>query len=328
MAAATVELIPECAVRVATLPLELVPSTIHLLLRLIFFSERSDRFLSVTSTEADVTIVAEAEDLVPFESTGLLQDEIDWRCVRVGEGAVGFDKVGVLERITGPLAHAGIPVLYISTFSADYVLLPADRLDDALSQFAPDGARPDELGAAPPAHTHPLVVLPGTTRMVQIDKAKREAHTHALLRLLFLPHAGDVPHQIVSLTETPDECSLLESSVRAAGEADWLAEHAAHSEGMQHDSQLWAPLRVGDLGGTPLDETGVVATQAAVLGKAEVSVLYLSTYYSDFTLVPCDDLPRARQAFEEKGFRVRNCDDPPEPEPGPQTTAEGADASP
>ena len=302
----SVALIPEgICVRVATLARDQVPSVFYNLVRILFFTERADRFLSVTVTEADVTLVAEAEDLAHFEGTGLQVDETDWRVVRVGEGALGFEKVGVIERITGPLAAASIPVLYISTYSSDYVLIPNVRLDEALRQF--DDAAiddPEHTEEAPrPQHSHPLNVLhasgqTGCTRILQVERRHRHAHTSALIRLLFLPAADDAPQPIASLTETPDEISIL------AGDSDWLDEHCRTADGIADDPQLWVPLRVGDVGGTPLEEIGVVATQANVLSRASVTLLYLSTYFSDYTLILAEAVETAVAAFEAHGFTV------------------------
>ena len=66
---------------------------------------------------------------------------------------MGAQEGGVVERITGPLAAASLPVMFVSTVSHDYVLIPADRLDDAMRQFAFrdmwDGAAGPQPGTAP-----------------------------------------------------------------------------------------------------------------------------------------------------------------------------------
>lgn len=42
-------------------------------------------------------------------------------------GALEFSQIGVLLRLLKPLADAGIPVLTVSTFDTDWVLVPAAR---------------------------------------------------------------------------------------------------------------------------------------------------------------------------------------------------------
>ena len=47
-----------------------------------------------------------------------------------------------------------------------------------------------------------------------------------------------------------------------------------------------------------------VATQAKILADADISILYLSTFFSDFTLVQRADVGRAVEAFESAGFTL------------------------
>ena len=59
------------------------------------------------------------------------QAERDWRLLKVA-GPFAFGTVGILASVTGPLARAGISLLAVATFDTDYVLVKAERLDDAL----------------------------------------------------------------------------------------------------------------------------------------------------------------------------------------------------
>jgi hypothetical protein len=53
-----------------------------------------------------------------------------WRAFH-GEAAHGLDLPGMLLAVIRPLSEAGLPVFVASTFDADLVLVPADRLDEA-----------------------------------------------------------------------------------------------------------------------------------------------------------------------------------------------------
>ncbi|KAL3893352.1 MAG: hypothetical protein SGPRY_014293, partial [Prymnesium sp.] len=177
-----VGLVVEAAsVQIATLPKEQFPPSLGPLLRLLFFSPRPDAFLSATATRAELTVIAPPDQLSPLDRYGLRRDETSWRVVRVGEGAMGFEKEGVIERITGSLAAASIPVLYVSTFSSDYVLVPSTRLEEALRVLhhpqAPssEGSNSGEEYIPSPSvvsqHSHPLNVLNASTRIVQVCSA-------------------------------------------------------------------------------------------------------------------------------------------------------------
>jgi hypothetical protein len=52
--------------------------------------------------------------------------QMGWRAFKV-HGPLDFGEVGVLARLTGILAAAGIPILAISSFDTDYVLVQ-DRM--------------------------------------------------------------------------------------------------------------------------------------------------------------------------------------------------------
>lgn len=53
-----------------------------------------------------------------------------WRAFH-GEAAHGLDLPGMLLAVIRPLSEAGVPVFVASTFDADLVLVPADRVDEA-----------------------------------------------------------------------------------------------------------------------------------------------------------------------------------------------------
>ncbi len=74
-------------------------------------------FISITRTQAELSIVA-AEALVPAEVTA----ERGWAAMRV-LGKLDFSIVGVLAKLTGALAEAGIACFAISTYDTDYILV-------------------------------------------------------------------------------------------------------------------------------------------------------------------------------------------------------------
>ena len=325
-------------VKLARLPASALPTCMHAILQLVFFAQDEPQFFTVSVTNGStISLVAQPERLAALaaampENT-LETDETDWCVVRVDEGSLGFESIGVVERLAAPLASAGIPVLYISTYSTDYCLLPLERLDEALDCLAPSPTRPRPLphvrgvvaakgvaAAAAPTpeadlpesssrHSHALTVLDGASHIVRLEKSHRQRHTGALLRLLFMPQDGDVPPAIASFTETADEISLISSAgATSGGRASWWQQHVTShhgsEHGLQHDSQEWVPIRVGDADGTPLSEVGVIATQAKILAEADISIFYLSTYENDYTLVSQADIARAAEAFESAGFRL------------------------
>ena len=300
-------LTPINTVQVATLAEDRVKACFATLLELIFFNERDEearRFFSISlstkGSRESISIIADETDLAAFEPGDIAVDETLWAVLLVGEGSVGFESVGVVERITDPLASAAIPVLYISTVSSDFVLIPVDRV--AAAHAVLERCVGGEAPRSPPrerrAHSHPLLALSAArTCIFCVDRAALREHTAALLRLLFLPQPNDPPLAIRALTATPDEISVL------TGTPPWFVEYAERSA-LRGSHQAWVPIRVGGDGGTPLDEVGVVATQAEVLASANLPILYHATFLSDYTLVREEQLDTAIAAFAAADFNI------------------------
>lgn len=96
------------------------------------------------------------------------------------------------------------------------------------------------------------------------------------------------PGPLVSVTRTPDELSIVcpEARVPAGVPCE----------------RGFSCLRVR--GPLPFSETGVLASLASPLAEAGVSLFALSTYDTDYLLVPEADLERALAALAGAGHRV------------------------
>jgi hypothetical protein len=74
-------------------------------------------FSSVTRSEDELSIVC-AVDGVPEEH----KPKTPWVCLKL-EGPFSFSEVGILASVIGPLAKKEVPIIAISTFDTDYVLV-------------------------------------------------------------------------------------------------------------------------------------------------------------------------------------------------------------
>ena len=81
------------------------------------------------STDRIVRNVATA-DLPPPRSV-----QRGWSLITL-DAVMAWDVTGVLAAVTAPLAAAGIPIAAVTAFSRDHLLVPWDRLDDALAALA------------------------------------------------------------------------------------------------------------------------------------------------------------------------------------------------
>jgi hypothetical protein len=90
-------------------------------------------FVSITRTFDELSICCQ-EGAVPKD----IACERGWRCLRVA-GTLPFSAVGILARLTVPLAEAGVGVFAISTFDTDYLLVKEMDFPAALDALARNG---------------------------------------------------------------------------------------------------------------------------------------------------------------------------------------------
>ncbi len=91
--------------------------------------------VSVTFTVEETSIVCPTSCL-PDDLPGPLEGPM----VAVNiDGELGFSQVGVLVSLLRPLADAGIPVLTVSTFNTDWILLSAPTAAAAASVWRAAG---------------------------------------------------------------------------------------------------------------------------------------------------------------------------------------------
>ncbi len=64
--------------------------------------------------------------------------EFGWRAIRV-VGTLDFSLVGILAKISGVLANAGISIFVVSTYDTDYILTKENALPDAVAALKAEG---------------------------------------------------------------------------------------------------------------------------------------------------------------------------------------------
>jgi hypothetical protein len=92
-------------------------------------------FASVTRTPDELSIVCD-EAVVPAG----VKAERGFRLIRV-RGTIDFAVTGVVSSLTVPLAEGGISVFVVSTHDTDYLLVKADRYDDAVAAWNRGGVQ-------------------------------------------------------------------------------------------------------------------------------------------------------------------------------------------
>ncbi len=90
-------------------------------------------FYSITRTQDELSIFAEADAIPPEVDAGR-----GWRALYV-VGHIPIELSGVLASLVMPLASRQISIFSISTYDTDYMLVPSDRLEDAIDVLSRAG---------------------------------------------------------------------------------------------------------------------------------------------------------------------------------------------
>jgi len=94
---------------------------------------QSATFCSVTRTAHELSIVCEEASVPPG-----VRAETGWAALALA-GPIPFQTTGVLSRLAGVLASAGLSVFAIATFDTDYVLVKAAGLETAVEALNQSG---------------------------------------------------------------------------------------------------------------------------------------------------------------------------------------------
>jgi len=90
-------------------------------------------FCSITRTDAGLSIVC-GEGVIP----PAVNAQRGFACLRV-VGPLDFSEIGILATLTTVLARTGISVFTVSTYDTDYLLLPRERVKDAIAALTAAG---------------------------------------------------------------------------------------------------------------------------------------------------------------------------------------------
>ena len=93
----------------------------------------SDDFVFIGKTDREISLVCTT---VSAPENCIRED--GWRAFRVA-GDLDFSLVGIISKISGVLAEAGIGIFVISTYNTDYVLVKETNLDPAVRVLTEGG---------------------------------------------------------------------------------------------------------------------------------------------------------------------------------------------
>ncbi|GLB35850.1 putative ACT domain containing protein [Lyophyllum shimeji] len=91
-------------------------------------------FFSVTRTTEEISIVGESHETIPEHS----KEFSTWTCIKI-MGPMEHDLTGIMASFTAPLKEAKVPIIAMSTWNTDYILVPTKQVTSATAVLKSDG---------------------------------------------------------------------------------------------------------------------------------------------------------------------------------------------
>jgi len=263
----------------ANVDLEAIEALCQSLIRLGFFSP-SGTFFSFTEVEDEISILVEEDSWSLFTQKDLTLFPECWRAIQIFEGEEAIDEVGYVSSLTAPLDKEGINVLYLSTFRTDLLLVRETDLEKAfniLKQLIQQSRRPP-IESVTKSRSVLLSKLPYSLKLASFSREALPQFTHYLLNLMLFPSKRP---RFLSYTLSPtgsrDEVSLI------IDEESLALLSSGSPESLFINKERWFAIQVS--GGSTGFTSGLVSDISNTLAHHQISLYYLSTYQSDFTLV-------------------------------------------
>ena len=91
-------------------------------------------FTFLSKTDDEISLLCESE----YVPRRLIAVEAGWKGFKIS-GVLDFGMIGVISKISGLLAEAGISVFVVSTYNTDYVFVKAENFDESARIFVCNG---------------------------------------------------------------------------------------------------------------------------------------------------------------------------------------------
>lgn len=282
----------------ASLKQEQLSSCALSLLKVLLYPENKDRFFSFTDTSSEISLVLEESALSLFQEDTLQHTTQRWRAIKFDEPPLGFESTGIVNSVALPLSRAEINIYYVSTYNSGFTLVEDDLIENAVTclkkagfTFSNEEAEfnfPDTKQNGTPngirgalyksssrmkhsEYSMVITKLPYQLYIVSLAKDAIGALAEHLIKLFFFP---DRSNRFFSFTETPDEVSVILD----VPSAQVLPRSCLSC------SIVWRVLQISE-GSYGSHGTETVSKFAKPLAEARISIMNVSTYFNDYTLV-------------------------------------------
>ncbi|KAL6071517.1 GATS protein-like 3 [Balamuthia mandrillaris] len=248
----------------------------YTLIQLMLFPQQQT-FFSFTSAQGEASMVIEKKAFELFPPDIFIRSKYSWKAIQIGLGSLGYTGTGVVSSVSRPLACSGIPIYYLSTANSDFILVQESTLDQAMACLGSAFCAGEEsIGTPLPSRPPRLTTLPAISLLASFNQQDALYTTKPLLGAIFYNDRVLPANQFFSFAQVDEETSLLIDEESAKLFQVSPGSCIAFSE-------PWCCFQRKKKHG--FSETGVVSYLSSILARAEIPMLYLSTYGSDLILV-------------------------------------------
>ncbi|KAF9116056.1 GATS protein-like 3 [Mortierella sp. AM989] len=122
--------------QLASLDKSAMPRCTHQLMKLVLFPSGPRHFFSYAETDKEVSLILDESCISGFPQNTLSVCSVIWRAVQIEPGESGLGSDEVISRVSKPLADINVSIMQISTYDADFTLMPECDLKRALECLA------------------------------------------------------------------------------------------------------------------------------------------------------------------------------------------------
>ncbi|KAI1315484.1 GATS protein-like 3 [Mortierella claussenii] len=101
-------------------------------MKLVLFPTGPRHFFSYTETDKEVSLILDESHISGFPTGALNVCSVVWRAMQIEPGECGLGTEEVVSQVSRPLADINVSIMQISTYDADFTLMPECDLQKAL----------------------------------------------------------------------------------------------------------------------------------------------------------------------------------------------------
>ncbi|KAF9160812.1 Cytosolic arginine sensor for mTORC1 subunit 2 [Mortierella sp. AD011] len=309
--------------QLASLDKSAIPRCTHQLMKLVLFPSGPRHFFSYAETDKEVSLILDESYVSGFPKGTIKVCSVIWRAVQIEPGESGLASDEVISRVSKPLADINVSIMQISTYDADFTLMPECDLQRALeclanilsisnSPFEDLGLQPSDLNSWEKSYPKSPSGVASLHDALLLDPSARE-RKFSLGGDSGSGVKAELDPVISSLSLNDPEHSPKDSQTAQKARHPFNANYPHSTLSMIMDDATmnlfpenslnthagdWRLIAIGD-GPLGFDECGIVSEFSRLLSENGIGLFYLSTFCSDYIMVSDQDFEQAVACLRE-----------------------------